>query len=83
MFVVPLFSRQGVPDELAADKNQLAQMVTLLGPPLPQLLTDSGSCTLVFFNEDGTAKGEVQNKTLELVLGSSLASGKMPFASEG
>ncbi len=72
MFVLPLFSRQGAPDELAADKNHLAQMVTLLGPPPPQLLTDSGSHALVFFNEDGTAKGEVQIKTLESVLGSSL-----------
>ncbi len=47
-------------------------MITLLGPPPPQLLTDSGSRALVFFNEDGTAKGEVQNKTLESVLASSL-----------
>ena len=67
-----LFSRQGAPDELAADKNHLTQMVTLLGPPPPQLLTDSGSRALVFFNEGGTAKGEVQNKTLESVLRSSL-----------
>jgi hypothetical protein len=65
-------SRQGALDEVAADKNHLAQMVILLGSPPPQLLTDSGSRTLVFFNEDGTAKGEVQNKTLESVLGSSL-----------
>jgi hypothetical protein len=55
MFALPFFSRQSAPDELAADRNHLAQMVTLLGPPPPQLLTDSGSRVLVFFNEDGTA----------------------------
>jgi serine/threonine-protein kinase SRPK3 len=60
-----------VPDELAADKNHLAQMITLLGLPPPQLLTDSGSPALIFFNEDRTPKGKVQIKSLESVLGSS------------
>ena len=72
MFGRPLFSRRGAPDELTADKNQLARMVALLGPPPPQLLDDSGPRALEFFNEDGSPKGEAPNETLESVLASSL-----------
>jgi serine/threonine-protein kinase SRPK3 len=62
-----------VPDKQTADKNQLVQMVALLGPPPPQLLLpDSGPRALEFFNEDGSAKGEVPNETLESVLALSL-----------
>ena len=67
-----LFSRKGAPDEMMADKNQLARMVALLGPPPEELLADSGPRALEFFNEDGSAKGEVPNETLESVLTSSL-----------
>jgi len=52
--------------------NQLARMVTLLGPPPPQLLDDSGPRALEFFNEDGSPKGEAPNETLESILASSL-----------
>ena len=72
MFGRHLFSRQDAPDELTADKNQLARMVALLGPPPPQLLDDSGPRALEFFNEDGSPKGEAPNETLESVLASSL-----------
>ena len=47
-------------------------MVALLGSPPPQLLDDSGSRALEFFNEDGSPKGEVPNETLESILASSL-----------
>jgi serine/threonine-protein kinase SRPK3 len=67
-----LFSRKGATDESTADKNQLAQMVALLGPVPEELLADSGPRALEFFNEDGSAKGEVRNETLESVLASSL-----------
>lgn len=67
-----LFSRKGATDESTADKNQLAQMVALLGPVPEELLVDSGPRALEFFNEDGSAKGEVRNETLESVLASSL-----------
>lgn len=72
MFGRPLFSRRGSPDELAADRNQLARMVALLGPPPPQLLADSGPRALVFFNEDGSTKGEILNESPESVLASRL-----------
>lgn len=71
-----LFSRKGAPDEETADKNQLARMVALLGPPPKALLADSGPRALEFINEDGSAKGDVPNETLELVLASSLEHGK-------
>jgi serine/threonine-protein kinase SRPK3 len=72
MFGRRLLSRRDGTDELAADRNQLARMVALLGLPPPQLLTDSGPRALEFFNEDGSAKGEVPNETLESVLASHL-----------
>ena len=72
MFGRPLFSRRGAPDELAADRNQLARMVALLGPPPPQLQADSGPRALVFFNEDRSTKGEILNESLESVLASCL-----------
>lgn len=62
-----LFSRRRAPEELAADKNQLARIVALLGPP-PQLLSDSSSRAIVFFNKEGSAKAEVPNETVETVL---------------
>ena len=78
-----LFSRQGAPDELTADKNQLARMVALLGPPPPQLLEDSGPRALEFFDEDGSAKGEVSNETLESILESSLERVEQTMTVEG
>ena len=72
MFGRHLFSRKGAPDEETADKNQLARMVALLGPPPEALLADLGPRALKFFNEDGSAKGDVPNETLESVLASSL-----------
>ena len=69
---VDAFSRRGATDESTADKNQLAQMVALLGPVPEELLAESGPRALEFFNEDGSAKGEVPNETLESVLASSL-----------
>ena len=59
MFGQHLFSRRNGPEQATADKNQLAQMVALLGPPPPQLLADSGPRALEFFNEDGFAQGEI------------------------
>ena len=47
-------------------------MVALLGPPPGKLLADSGPRALEFFNEEGSAKGDVPNETLELLLASSL-----------
>jgi len=47
-------------------------VVALLGPTPPRLLADSGPRALEIFNEDGSAKGEVSNETLESVLASSL-----------
>ena len=67
-----LFARKGTPDEMMDDKNQLTRMVALLGPPPEELLADSGPRALEFFNEDGSAKGEAPNETLESVLASSL-----------
>jgi len=82
MFGRHLFSRQGAPDEQTADKNQLARIVALFGPPPPQLLADSGPRALEFFNEDGSAKGEVPNETLELVLAESLQRTKKTMTGE-
>ncbi|KAG6898571.1 hypothetical protein C0995_009263 [Termitomyces sp. Mi166 len=76
MFKSCLFSRRGSSgeqtDEQTADKNQLARMVARLGPPPQQLLDNSGSHALEFFHEDGSAKGEIPNETLESFLASSL-----------
>jgi hypothetical protein len=47
-------------------------MVALLGPTPPQVLADSGSCALVFFNEGRSTKGEILNESLESVLTSRL-----------
>jgi hypothetical protein len=55
------FSRRGALDE-AANRNQLARMVALLGPPPPQLLADSGPRALIFFDEDESIKGEILNE---------------------
>jgi serine/threonine-protein kinase SRPK3 len=71
-----LFSRTGAPDGETADKNQLARMAALLGPPPEALLADSGPRAVEFFNEDGSAKGDVPNETLESVLASSLENAK-------
>ncbi|KAG6902621.1 hypothetical protein C0995_014227 [Termitomyces sp. Mi166 len=66
-------SRRGAPDPQTADKNQVAWMAAFFGPPPPQLLADSGPRALKFFNENGSAKGEVPSETtLESVLKSSL-----------
>jgi serine/threonine-protein kinase SRPK3 len=46
-------------------------MVALLGPPPEALLADSGPRALEIFNEDGSAKGDAPNETLEVVLASS------------
>jgi serine/threonine-protein kinase SRPK3 len=43
-------------------------MVTLLGPPPPQLLAASGSRAHMFFEVDGSAKGTVPKETLESLL---------------
>jgi len=51
-------------------------MVALLGPSPEALLADSGPRALEFFNEDGSAKGDVPNETLESVLASSLEHAK-------
>jgi serine/threonine-protein kinase SRPK3 len=69
MFGRPLFSRRGA---TAADRNQLARMVALLGPPPSRLLADSGPRVLVFFNEDRSTKGEILNESLESVVASRL-----------
>src|SRR5437879_13757033 len=82
MFGRHLFSRRDAPDELTADKNQLARMVALLGPPPPQLLEDSGPRALENFNEDRSPKGEAPNETLELVLSSSLERVKQTMTAE-
>lgn len=63
-------------DEETADKNQLARMVALLGPPPEALLVDSGPRTLEFFNEDGSPKGDAPSETLESALASSLEHAK-------
>ncbi|KAG6825547.1 hypothetical protein H0H93_000564 [Arthromyces matolae] len=82
MFPVRLFSRKRGIDEETADKNQLAQMVGLLGPPPAELLADSGSRSLEFFNEDGSTKGEVPNETLESRLASSLVQANRTMTAE-
>ena len=56
MFGRYLFSRKDAPDEETTDKNQLARMIGLLGPPPEALLAASGPCALQFFN-DGSPKG--------------------------
>ncbi|KAF8885077.1 hypothetical protein CPB84DRAFT_1788659 [Gymnopilus junonius] len=76
MFGRHFFSRKGVPIERTTEKNQLARRVALLGPPPEALLADSGPRVLEFFNEYGSAKGDVPNETLELVLASSLEHAK-------
>jgi len=58
-------------------------MVALLGPPPPQLLEDSGPRALEFFDEDGSAKGEVSNETLESILESSLERVEQTMTVEG
>ncbi|KAF8076835.1 putative CDK4/6 [Lyophyllum atratum] len=82
MFGRHLFSRRGAPDEETADKNQLARMATLLGPPPVALLADSGPRALEFFNDDGSAKGNAPNETLESVLASSLEHAKKTMTVE-
>lgn len=58
-------------------------MVALLGPSPEALLADSGPRALEFFNEDGSAKGDVPNETLESVLASSLEHAKKNRDSRG
>ncbi|KAG6894571.1 hypothetical protein C0992_005552 [Termitomyces sp. T32_za158] len=66
IFPTQLFSRTNNLDE------QLARMAALLGPPPQQLLDDSGSRALEFFDEDGSPKGGVPHETLESSLASCL-----------
>lgn len=68
-----LFTRQGE-GEQTADENQLAQMAALLGPPPPELLTDSGPRALEFFDGSGSAKGKAPEESLEARLTSALSS---------
>ena len=82
MFGRHFFSRKDAPDEQTADKNQLARMVALLGPPPEALLVDSGTRALDFFNEDGSAKGDIPNETLESDLASSLELAKKTMTVE-
>jgi hypothetical protein len=57
---------RGAPDELAADNGKLARMgCPTWDHPRPQLLSDSGTHVLGFFNENQSAKGEVPNETVE------------------
>lgn len=72
MFSQQLFSRKVAHDKETADKNQFARMVALLGPPPEALLAESGPRALKNFNEDGSAKADAPNETLESVLASSL-----------
>ncbi|KAF9479122.1 putative CDK4/6, partial [Pholiota conissans] len=69
-------------DERTREKDQLARMVALLGPPPDTLLKDSGPRALEFFNEDGSFKGDVPNETLETFLASSLEHGKCEITAE-
>jgi serine/threonine-protein kinase SRPK3 len=57
-------------------------MVALLGPPPEAFLADSGPRALEFFNENGSAKGDVPNETLESVLASSLEHAKPKMTDE-
>ena len=57
-------------------------MVALLGPPPKVLLADSGPRALEIFNEDGSAKGDVPDETLESVLASSLEHAKATMTAE-
>ncbi|KAG6902038.1 hypothetical protein C0995_005248 [Termitomyces sp. Mi166 len=59
-------------DEETGDRNQLARMVSLLGPPPQQLLDNSGARALEFFHEDGSPKEDIPDQTLESFLVSSL-----------
>ncbi|KDR66909.1 hypothetical protein GALMADRAFT_106079 [Galerina marginata CBS 339.88] len=77
-----LFPRPGALDKKTADKNQLARMAALLGPPPEALLVDSGPRALEFFNEDGSAKGDAPSETLESVLASSLEHAKKTMTVE-
>ena len=52
-----LFSREGGTDESTTEKNQLAQMVALLGPVPEELLADSGPRALDFSMTTGRQKG--------------------------
>ncbi|KAF8891448.1 kinase-like domain-containing protein [Gymnopilus junonius] len=78
-----LFPRTWALDTHTADKNQLARMVALLGPP-PSSFLDVGPRALDFFNQDGSPKGEVQNpsETLESLLASSLERTKKMMTAE-
>ncbi|KAF8891447.1 kinase-like domain-containing protein [Gymnopilus junonius] len=64
-----------------ADKDQLARMVALLGPP-PSSFLDVGPRALEFFNQDGSPKGEVPSETLESLLASSLERTKKTMTAE-
>ncbi|KDR84395.1 hypothetical protein GALMADRAFT_237244 [Galerina marginata CBS 339.88] len=77
-----LFSRKKGRRVQAADKIQLARMAALLGRPPEALLADSGPRALEFFNEDGSAKSDVPNETLESLLASSLEGAKKPVTVE-
>ena len=76
MFGRQLFPRKVAHNEETADKIQLARMVALLGPPPEALLADSDPRALEFFNEDGSAKADIPNETLESVFASSLERAK-------
>ncbi|KAG6834735.1 hypothetical protein H0H93_007754, partial [Arthromyces matolae] len=68
-----LFPREKNPDRpQEADRNHLGLMVALLGLPPRTLLQRSGTRADIFFNEDGSFKGEVPNVTFESTLASSL-----------
>ncbi|KAF8166033.1 kinase-like domain-containing protein [Crassisporium funariophilum] len=82
MFGRQLFPRSGAPDEATADKDQLARMVALLGPPPEAFLADLGPGAHEFFNEDGSAKGAAPNETLEEALASSLEQAKLAMTVE-
>ena len=57
-------------------------MVALLGLPSEVLLADSGPRALEFFNEDGSAKANVPNETLETVFTSCLERAKKTMTVE-
>lgn len=57
-------------------------MLALLGPPPEALLADSGRHALEIFNEDGSAKGDFPNETLESALASSLEHAKKTMTVE-
>ncbi|KAH0578851.1 hypothetical protein H2248_003043 [Termitomyces sp. 'cryptogamus'] len=75
MFSNHLFPRDNsrpTNDKPTVDKDQLAWMIALLGPPPRQLIDEADSHVLEFFNEDGSPKVEIPNETLESFLASSL-----------